>query len=459
MWSIPKRDLKLRLTLQIAGVAVVCLMAAVAYTLFAADRATRDRIANAAGIAARTLSLQQEQMAWIKGTPLPFPDLQVVAAPLVEPGLCIAYRADGGTALERICGGTQATATAPAVFVAFYEALFAPGQEIARPVQFRGQRVGEAVAWADPATITAQAWQTTSRLFTVMAATLLLLCVLVYVALARALRPTRIIRTGLERIAAQDLTARLPPFDLAELSAIRDVFNGLAGDLERTLGERNALTRKLIDVQDEERRHLARELHDEFGQNLTAIRALAASIGQTATRQCPELLAECASIERTASRMMETLRGALVRLRPPDVDELGLAASLDGLVAGWNGRARGRTRFALALTGPIETVPATIGTSLYRIAQEAITNAARHAEAQRVTLDLVVEDVREIRLTVTDDGRAAACDTAPTPGMGILGMRERVAALGGTLMMESQPAGGTVLKVAIPFADQREQAA
>ena len=95
-------------------------------------------------------------------------------------------------------------------------------------------------------------------------------------------------------------------------------------------------------MQDDERRHLARELHDEFGQSLAAIRALAASARQTAAQDCPALLAECDGIARTATDMMETLRGALFRLRPPDVDELGLVASLEGLVAGWNGRSRGR---------------------------------------------------------------------------------------------------------------------
>ena len=107
----------------------------------------------------------------------------------------------------------------------------------------------------------------------VMAVALFALCVLVYAALADALRPTRAIRAGLERLAAGDLSARLPPFDLAELSAVGDVFNHLAGSLETTLAERNALTQRLIAVQDEERRHLARELHDEFGQCLAAISA------------------------------------------------------------------------------------------------------------------------------------------------------------------------------------------
>ena len=192
------------------------------------------------------------------------------------------------------------------------------------------------MASIDRQSLVGQSWRETSRLVAVMAAALFGLCILVYAALADALRPTRAIRAGLERLAAGDLSARLPPFDLAELSAVGDVFNHLAGSLETTLAERNALTQRLIDVQDEERQHLARELHDEFGQCLAAISAVAASADQTARQRISGACARCQSIARTAAHMMDVLRGALLRLRPPDVEELGLAASLEGLVSGWN---------------------------------------------------------------------------------------------------------------------------
>jgi signal transduction histidine kinase len=276
--------------------------------------------------------------------------------------------------------------------------------------------------------------------------------------LARALRPTRLIRAGLERIAANDLTARLPPFDLAELSAIRDAFNQLAENLAEAIAERNALTRRLIALQDDERRHLARELHDEFGQSLAAIRALASAAGHSAAESCPELASECDSIGRTAADMMTTLRGALFRLRPPDIDELGLAASLEGLVSGWSRRQCGRTHFAIRLSGAIDSLPDSIGLNLYRIAQEALTNAARHADAKQVLLQLTVCDASEadpaqaattIELTIEDDG--AAGDQVGKPGMGLLGIRERVASLGGRLTFETRPCGGARLHVVIPL--------
>jgi signal transduction histidine kinase len=275
------------------------------------------------------------------------------------------------------------------------------------------------------------------------------------VALANALRPTRAIRAGLQRLAAGDLSARLPPFDLAELSAVGNVFNHLAGSLETTLVERNALTQRLIVVQDAERQHLARELHDEFGQCLAAIGAVAASAGQTAREQCPALVPECQSIGRTAAHMMNALRGTLLRLRPPDVDELGLVASLEGLVAGWNTRAGGSTRFSIELTGEFGALPRDFAASLYRIAQEAITNAAKHAQASRVTLRLRMQEPAgadrraHIEITVDDDGKARADLTAGT-GMGLLGMRERIVVLGGQLSMDVSRGSGLVLRAQIP---------
>jgi signal transduction histidine kinase len=157
--------------------------------------------------------------------------------------------------------------------------------------------------------------------------------------------------------------------------------------------------------------------------------------------------------------MTETLRGALFRLRPPDVDELGLAASLEGLVAGWNSRSRGRTRFEIRLRGGFEDLPLVCSAGLYRIAQEALTNAAKHADATRVVLQLTKREMlsapggrgmAEVELTVDDDGRTGDADSAVKSGMGLLGMRERVATLGGSLNFVVGQNAGAMLKVVIP---------
>ena len=443
-------DLKLRLALRVAALAAVCFLAVAAYALYDSDRSARAKASRIAEIVAKDISLQQSQAQWYSLSANLTPDLQRVAAPLMEPGLCIAYRNNVGDFRQGICNGALADeAVAPESFAALYRAIFHPGQPVSMPLLIEGKPSGVAVATFDPATQIGQSWRETSRLLSIMAFALAGLCLAVYAALARALRPTHVIRAGLTQLAANDLSARLPSFDLAELSAISDVFNALAQKLQAALAERNALTRKLIAVQDEERRHLARELHDEFGQSLTAIAAQAAAATHTAERECPPLFEECRGISRTTAGMMETLRGALVRLRPPDIEELGLTLSLESLVASWNGFEKGRTRFDIAIIGNANDLPPSVCSSLYRIAQEAITNAAKHARARRVQLRLEAGHA-EIVLTVEDDGEAASASLAPKAGMGLLGMQERVVSLGGTLRFERPPAGGARLVATIP---------
>ncbi|MGY2901301.1 histidine kinase [Bradyrhizobium sp. URHC0002] len=446
---LPAIDLKLQLALRVAALAAICFIAVAAYALFDSDRVAKAKASRIAEIVARDLSLQESHAKWLSVSINPTPDLQSIAA-LMEPGLCIAYRDSAGAFRQGVCSGAPVEETAaPEIFAILYRAVFRPGEPVSMPVLVAGSARGVAVATFDPATQIGQSWREASRLLSIMAFALAGLCVAVYAALARALRPTRAIGAGLRQLAANDLSARLPRFDLAELSVISGVFNTLAERLQTTLAERNALTRKLIEVQDEERRHLARELHDEFGQSLSAIAAQAAAATHTAERECPPLYAECQGISRTTAHMMETLRGALVRLRPPDVEELGLTISLESLVASWNGFEKGRTRFEIAVIGEADDLPPGVSASLYRIAQEAITNAAKHARASRVQLRLEARDA-DIILSVEDDGEANGASPTPNAGMGLLGMQERVVSLGGTLQFERREAGGARLVARIP---------
>jgi signal transduction histidine kinase len=449
-------DLKLRLALRVAAASAFCLVAAFIVLLWRGDADARAHLAGVAELVARDLSLQWAQAHWVHPAPGGFPDLQRTATPLTAPGLCILYRDARGEARQSLCGGPPPEdERAPESFAWLYRLLFDPGAEVRRPVAYQGETIGWAAAADDPESRIARVWRETARFLALMAATLVALWLLVYAALARALRPTRQILDGLRRLAANDLSARLAPFDLAELSAIRTVFNGLAEQLEATLAERRALTRRLIEVQDAERRSLARDLHDEFGQSLAAIAAVAASIAHTARAENPALVPECESISRTSAQMMTALRGALTRLRPPELDDLGLVGSLDHLVAGWIGRG-GATRFQLIASGSFDDLPPFLVANLYRIAQEGLTNAAKHAEATEVTLRLARRDLErgsEIELSVTDDGKAdvrAFGAGEKSEGLGLVGIRERVAALEGRIDFARNEPQGVILRVAIP---------
>ncbi|MDP1771580.1 MAG: histidine kinase, partial [Methylobacter sp.] len=268
------------------------------------------------------------------------------------------------------------------------------------------------------------------------------------------LHPAQVIVAGLEKMEKGELSFRLPTFELDEWQRTGKAINQLAASLEQLLSERKKLALKLMNIQEEERRYLARELHDEFGQCLAAINAVAASISQTAAYECPELVPEGKNISRIVHHMMESLRGLLLRLRPSDIDELGLTASLKSLVAGWNASSGGKTHYNLAVHGDLDRLPEPIPVTIFRIVQECLTNVSKHSAATnaKVTLRTVSENssITTIELIIEDDGKANKLPFEDNPGIGLLGIRERVAALGGRLTLKTGNPSGLAVHVWLP---------
>ena len=261
------------------------------------------------------------------------------------------------------------------------------------------------------------------------------ICVLAAIVIAHALAPTRSIIEGLRRLESGHYRRPIAPAATGEFGLIARAVNDLAERLAQTTAERVALTKRLFEVQEEERRALARDLHDEFGQCLTASMAFAASIEAGASADRPDLADDARAIARVASRMMTTLREALARLRSQDLDELGLEACLVQLVAGWNTRAEPRALVHLDLRGDLGGVPSAIGTNVYRIAQECLTNAMRHGKPSAVYLrvERLASRGGALALTVEDDGGGDPMRVSAASGHGILGVQERIAAFGGSL--------------------------
>ena len=192
-------DLKLRLALRVAALAAVCFLAVAAYALFDSDRAARVRGSRIAETVARDISLQLSQAQWFSLSADRTPDLQRVASPLMEPGLCVAYQDQIGGFRQGLCSGALASETAvPRSYAALYRAIFHPGEPISRPLLVGGETRGMAVATFDPAAQIGQSWREASRLLSIMALALAGLCLAVYAALARALRPTYAIHAGLK---------------------------------------------------------------------------------------------------------------------------------------------------------------------------------------------------------------------------------------------------------------------
>ncbi|MEN3353098.1 MAG: two-component system, NarL family, sensor histidine kinase UhpB [Betaproteobacteria bacterium] len=227
----------------------------------------------------------------------------------------------------------------------------------------------------------------------------------------------------------------------------------LERELAAALAENRRLSRAHVQVQEEERRRLARELHDELGQHLNAIKIEAVSIRQCASYTLPEAHRAAVSVIGIADHLHALVRDMTRRLRPAGLDELGLSAALENYVEAWRGRSP-HLQLDLTMKGNFDDLGEALNITLYRLIQEGLTNVSRHANARRVEIRLqrtaIVPSVRdEVVLSLTDDGTGAQSERS-SAGLGLIGMRERVEALGGRTEAVSEVAGGFRVSAWLP---------
>ena len=449
-------DLKWLLVRRITLVALACFLAGSALALYGIARESARQNVDLAELVGRQLDLQLSRIDRSTDIPTRFPDWGMVASYSLRPGQCVEYRGPDAVALRTSCAGVDAAQIrTPAWFFQAYRSLINDHLTATRAISYRAASHGTVFATSDPVATAGQAWSTIAPLLGLSAALVAALCLVTYLVVDRALLPAKDILAGLNRLARGDLACRLPAFRLAELNRISEVFNALSADLSKVTAERAELARRLIDSQERERRHLARELHDEIAQKLAALNALAACIRTSAQRDMPALVDEARALEDMASGLMITLRRTLTYLRPQEIDDLGLVQGLKALVEQHNQSAAGRTHYSIETAGEIEHLRGETSAHVYRIVQEALTNVAKHADARNVKVLLTQHadiDQERISLSVVDDGAGATSDPRPsTPGgAGLIGMRERVVALSGDFAAGPLPNGGFGLQVEFP---------
>jgi len=271
----------------------------------------------------------------------------------------------------------------------------------------------------------------------------------VYVMVRRGLRPVGQIQSALSQLQAGALATRLPHFRVNDLDNISDSFNHCAQALQSAAAQRRALNLRLIAVEEEERRRLARELHDELGQCLTAIKVDAAFMEREAREVLPDVVSCARGVGEVVDSIMALIRSMLTRLRPHELETVGLKGTLQDLVTGWQARLAGRFSCSLQFEGPVDTLSPQLNITLYRLIQECLTNAVRHSRA-RVIAILVQVDAARVQLRVAETDVAVGTVSDASGGTGLDGMRERVAAQGGELQLLWQPAGGMLLTAWMP---------
>jgi two-component system sensor histidine kinase UhpB len=223
--------------------------------------------------------------------------------------------------------------------------------------------------------------------------------------------------------------------------------------LAETLAENKRLAQQYVDMQENERKALARDLHDELGQYLNAIKLDAVSIRESAAAD-PGVHGVARAMIVNIDRVYGVVTGLIRQLRPVGLDDLGVTAALEHCVNDWRSRLP-QTTIVLSISGDFEPLDETRGLALYRLVQEALTNIARHAKATSVEIRIAAGSAADfdqcVEILIADNG-AGADMRAPRLGLGLVGMRERVSALGGSITLSSERGAGFQVKASLPMA-------
>lgn len=265
----------------------------------------------------------------------------------------------------------------------------------------------------------------------------------------RALVPFRDLEAGLKRLARGEKDPALPSFTLREFKQVAGAINDLAAALDTAHAARRRLSRQLIEVQEDERRTLARDLHDEMGQTLTAIGFTAAYLERNAEQIDTQRLTECAQdLRRDIRTSGKQLRDMLKSLRPHGLDASGLASALRELLGSWQQRVSGIS-FKLEMPAELPCLDNDIGLVLYRIVQEALTNVVRHSGACccRVTVETTA---CVLVLRIEDDGSGLPPEGLPRRS-GLLGIEERLHMVDGHLSIGPGKSQGLLLQISLPL--------
>jgi signal transduction histidine kinase len=386
---------------------------------------------------------------------LPVPEWRTIETmKLISPGVCVQF--EPSAAFERpLCGQSKGIGKeAPPWFAATVEILFGNHAAVAHAISARTSSAGIVSASADPDAAIRLAWEHILDNIDVALLMAVAIGLLASLAIAHTLAPARSIVAALQRMAEGHYRNPLPRVRSMELAMIGHAVTELGERLAQATEQRAVLTQRLLDIRDDERRTLARELHDEFGQNLTAILAFASTI-ETASEGEEDngVAADARMISQATLHIMACLRDTLDRLRHPLAEELGLEASLINLVESWRSRNAMLPMVQLDLQGDLANVRGDIATTAYRVAQECLTNALRHSAAREISLRIerrTGED-NALLICVEDDGGGDAARVAQSTGFGLTGLRERVAAVGGSLSIARAKRGLSVAAT-IPIA-------
>jgi two-component system, NarL family, sensor histidine kinase UhpB len=317
---------------------------------------------------------------------------------------------------------------------------------------------GAIVLQADPINEIGEVWAESRDAVLVLAGFALLSVMLIYVVIGRALRPLEELSRAFHRIGNGDYHGGMPEHGTPELMRLASGFNRMTQRLASAAAQNHRLNERLLTLQAQERADLARDLHDEIGPLLFAADMAAATIERLAgTDRAWDIPTHAQSIHDAVRLAQRHVRAILGRLRP--MQATGLEQALGQLASFWQSR-RPDIAFAVDVAVEEDRIDDDVKDTIYRVVQEAMSNAIRHGNPARVDIVIAHGDAGRIRVAVTDDGIGMATDEATVRGparLGLVGMRERVMAMAGSLSIEHGSDGrGLALVATLPCLRTRQ---
>ena len=326
---------------------------------------------------------------------------------------------------------------------------------------------GRIVLQADPSRATLDGWDDLRPLLGMVLAGFVLGNALVYALIGRATKPLRLVVQGLRRMEQGAYDTRLPALSGREGRQISHAFNGMAQSVQdaalarqqareatEALAENRELTRIIRARIEQERGAIARELHDEMGQQVTAIKSAGLAIAHRAAGQDALIERSARLVMDCADQIYDGVHRLISQLRPLALDRFGLGDALQDLLGDWRVH-HPDVNLKLTTSGELEDLDEALATAVYRIVQEAVNNALRHAQASRIDVSVTATGA-SLQLDVSDNGRGRLEDLHAPGHFGVPGMRERAQALGGRFdLLQTEPAGVRI-RVSLPINRQIE---
>lgn len=316
---------------------------------------------------------------------------------------------------------------------------------------FNGEQV-TLIIQANPLDEITEVWQESLGFFSSLFLLTLLTFLAVNLAFDKALKSIVVIVNALKAIETGDYQQKLPDFSIQEYDCIAKAINHMTDKLNASQQENRALAQHTLEIQEDERRRLSQELHDELGQSLTAIKVMAVTAGRSQTGADAKQATD--SIISICDHLMTVVRSMMLQLHPLVLTELGLKATMEDLLNHWSTR---NPELKLTITCPdeVDHLEQKITIQIFRVVQECLTNIVRHAQANQAAISLEIDRQSKagtaLRLKVADDGQGCAIDEIKT-GFGLLGMRERINSLGGEFIIQTQPQQGMSIIATIPLS-------